>query len=248
MRIQVLSDLHIEFQPFEPPRAGADVIILAGDIHVGAAGVAWALEHIRETPVIYVLGNHEYYRHKLPDLCVSLKEKTQGTHVHVLENNSIVINDVRFLGCTLWTDFRLNGNPVIAGFDAERMLADYNLIRVSPAFRKLKAVDTVALHRRSKAWLNAELPRSDLPTVVVTHHAPATASIAEQYKSDNSLNPAFVSDMGDFVAGSGARYWIHGHTHSRFDYTLGTTRVLCNPRGYAHEPGLEFDPSFTVEI
>lgn len=248
MRIQVLSDLHIEFQDFELPRVGADLIILAGDIHVGVDGAAWALENIRDTPVIYVLGNHEYYRHALPDLCDSLKERTQGTHVHVLENDSIVINGVRFLGCTLWTDFMLNGNPVIAEFDAERMLADYHSIRVSPAYRKLRAADTVALHRRSKAWLNAELPRSGLPTVVVTHHAPSTGSIAQQYKSDNSLNPAFVSNMGDIVAGSGARYWIHGHTHSRFDYTLGMTRVLCNPRGYPREPGLEFDPSFTVEI
>jgi predicted phosphodiesterase len=246
MKIQVLSDLHIEFQPFEPPPVGADVIVLAGDIHVGAAGVAWALEHIRETPVIYVLGNHEYYRHNLFELCES--EMTLGTHVHLLENDGIVIDGVRFLGCTLWTDFMLNGDPAIAGFDAERMLSDYHLIRVSPAYRKLRAADTTALHRRSRAWLHAELPRSELPTVVVTHHAPATASIAEQYKRDNSLNPAFVSDMGDFVAKSGARYWIHGHTHSRFDYTLGTTRVLCNPRGYPREPGLEFDPSFTVEI
>jgi Icc-related predicted phosphoesterase len=248
MKIQILSDLHIEFQPFELPATGADVVVLAGDIHVGAAGVKWALENVKDTPVIYVLGNHEYYRHTFPDLCDSLKEKTQGTHVHVLENDSISIDGVRFLGCTLWTDFILNGNPVIAEFDAERMLADYHVIRVKPGYHKLKAANTVVLHRRSKAWLTKELPHSDLPTVVVTHHAPSTGSIAEQYRTDNSLNPAFISNMDNIVAGSGARYWIHGHTHSRFDYIMGNTRVLCNPSGYPQEPGLQFDPAFTVEL
>ncbi|HEX7026241.1 MAG TPA: metallophosphoesterase, partial [Gammaproteobacteria bacterium] len=94
--------------------------------------------------------------------------------------------------------------------------------------------------------LQRQLPGSDLPTVVVTHHAPATGSIAEQYKA-NMLNPAFISEMDELVTHSGARCWIHGHTHSRFDYTLGDTRVLCNPRGYPNEV-TRFDPGFVVEI
>lgn len=247
MKIQILSDLHIEFQPFELTPTGADVIVLAGDINVGAAGVEWALESIRGTPVVYVMGNHEYYRYAFPELGTLVKDKTRGTHVHVLENDSIVIGGVRFLGCTLWTDFMLNGNPAIARFDAERTMADYHAIRILAPHRKLKAADTADAHQRSRAWLERELGSSDLPTVVVTHHAPATGSIAEQYKT-NMLNPAFISDMDELVAGSGARYWIHGHTHSHFDYTLGDTRVVCNPRGYPNEQNMQFDPGFTVEV
>lgn len=247
MKIQILSDLHIEFEPFELPATDADVIVLAGDINVGAAGLEWALATIKTTPVIYVLGNHEYYRYAFPDLCKLLKNKAHGTHVHVLENDSVVIHGIRFLGCTLWTDFMLNGNPALARFDAERTLADYHAVRITAPYRKLRAADTAAAHQCSRAWLEQELTNSDLPTVVVTHHAPATGSIAEQYKT-SMLNPAFISNLDNLVAASGARCWIHGHTHSHFDYTLGDTRVVCNPRGYPNEPGMQFDPTFTVEL
>lgn len=247
MRIQILSDLHIEFHPFELTPTGADVIVLAGDINVGAAGVEWAIENIHGAQVVYVPGNHEYYRYAFPDLVTLMKSKTRGTHVHVLENDAVMIHGVRFLGCTLWTDFMLNGNPTLARFDAERALADYHAIRITAPHRKLKATDTTAAHEQSRAWLQRELADRDLPTVVVTHHAPATGSIADQYKT-NPLNPAFISDLDDLVAHSGARCWIHGHTHARFDYTLGDTRVVCNPRGYPNEQGVGFDPGFTVDI
>jgi predicted phosphodiesterase len=246
MKIHILSDLHIEFQPFDLPAAGADVIVLAGDINVGAAGVEWALDTIKTTPVVYVLGNHEYFRYAFPDLCNLLKNKARGTHVHVLENDSVEIRGVRFLGCTLWTDFMLNGDPALARFDAERTLADYHAIRITAPYRKLRAADTVAAHERSRAWLQRELADQTLPTVVVTHHAPATGSIAPQYNA-NMLNPAFISNMDELVAQSGARCWIHGHTHSRFDYMLGDTRVLCNPRGYPNE-NTRFDPGFVAEV
>lgn len=247
MKIQILSDLHIEFHSFDLAPTDADVIVLAGDINIGAAGVEWAIENIRGAQVVYVLGNHEYYRYAFPDLCNLLKSKARGTHVHVLENDAVMIRGVRFLGCTLWTDFMLNGNPTLAKFDAERTLADYHAIRITAPHRKLRAADTTAAHERSRTWLQQELAGSHPPTVVVTHHAPATGSIASQYKT-NMLNPAFISNMDDLVANSGARCWIHGHTHSRFDYMLGDTRVVCNPRGYPNEAGVGFDPGFTVEV
>ncbi|HEX7026258.1 MAG TPA: metallophosphoesterase, partial [Gammaproteobacteria bacterium] len=153
MKIHILSDLHIEFHPFELPPTDADVVVLAGDINVGAAGVEWAIENIRNKQVVYVLGNHEYYRYAFPDLCKLAKERARGTHVHVLENDSVIIHGVRFLGCTLWTDFKLNGNPVIARFDAERTLADYHAIRITAPHRKLRAADTAAAHESSRDWL-----------------------------------------------------------------------------------------------
>ena len=247
MKIQILSDLHIEFRPFTPPDTGADVIILAGDIHVGAEGVKWALKLAEKTPVIYVLGNHEYYHHTMPQLCGALKTMGKENDVHVLDNESVVINGVRFVGSTLWTDFMLDFTPAEAQIAAMQCMPDYRLITIAPGNRTLKPEDTVAAHRAAKRWLTAELPKSKEPTVVVTHHAPSNLSIAERFRGENFLNAAFASNMDGVVAESGARYWVHGHTHARLDYTLGSTRVLCNPRGYPKEE-TGFDPAFTVEV
>ena len=89
----------------------ADVIVFAGDVHTGKNGIKWILNTFPNRPVIYVLGNHEFYGQKIPKLISDIKEVAQGTNIHVLENNSVEIGDVVFLGATLWTDFRLNGDP-----------------------------------------------------------------------------------------------------------------------------------------
>jgi predicted phosphodiesterase len=247
MKLHVLSDLHLEFADFDIPPTGADAVILAGDIHVGDQGVRWALKALPDTPVIYVPGNHEYYDHNLPELSGQLKRETEGTRVHVLDNDSAVIGGVRFLGCTLWSDFHLYGNAALAGFRAQQSLADYRAIWFNPESRPLHPADTAALHDESRAWLAEQLAGTERPTVVVTHHAPATPSIAERFR-DEPLNPAFVSNLDAMVADSGAALWVHGHTHDAFDYRLGDTRVVCNPRGYPKENVAGFDPARTVTL
>ena len=107
MRLQVFSDLHLEFGPFEPVLKKPDVVVLAGDIHDGTAGVKWAKKSFRDCPVIYVLGNHEFYNHAMPDLIRELRREAKGSNVHVLENNAVEIGGFVFLGCSLWTDFQL---------------------------------------------------------------------------------------------------------------------------------------------
>ena len=101
MRIHILSDLHLEFAPFQPSEVDADVIVLAGDIHTGKNGIKWILKTIPDRPVIYSLGNHEFYGQKIPKLIDEIKEVAQGTNVHVLENESVEIGNVVFLGATL---------------------------------------------------------------------------------------------------------------------------------------------------
>lgn len=248
MKVYVLSDLHLEFEPFEPVPAGADAVVLAGDIHVGEQGLDWALDRFPDTPVIYVTGNHEYYGDTFPELHQRLKRRARGTQVHVLENDAVTLGGVRFLGCTLWTDFRLYGDSAAAGREAHQSLADYHSICLGPGRLPLQPADTIVAHEHSKAWLTEQLSQSAAePAVVVTHHAPSARSIAPRYR-DDPLNPAFVSDLDLMVENSGARLWVHGHTHTGFDYRLGQTRVVCNPRGYPgeHVPG--FDPGLTVEI
>ena len=112
MKIQLLSDLHIEFQSYEYPDCDSDVVVLAGDIHTKGQGVKWAIENILDKPVIYVLGNHEYYGKTYPKLVAEVKELARGTNVHILERDVVTINGVNFLGCTLWTDFELFGDQL----------------------------------------------------------------------------------------------------------------------------------------
>jgi predicted phosphodiesterase len=248
VKLHILSDLHVEFEPFEPPPTDADVIILAGDIHVGAKGLAWAQATFPHQPILYVLGNHEYYGKAYPKHIEDLKQATIDSNIHILENDRLTLNGITFLGCTLWTDFELFGDPRIAGFEATQRMTDYRKIRVSPAFRRLRSIDTAVIHAKSRRWLEATLPDcQNQPTVVITHHAPSDRSIPDYYQ-DNLLSAAYASHLDELVAQSQAKLWIHGHLHHQQDYQLGSTRILCNPRGYPDEPNDAFQPGLTVTI
>jgi predicted phosphohydrolase len=115
-----------------------DVVILAGDIHPGIKAIGWIVDHYPEVPEIYVPGNHEYYGQAIPKHTLKLKELANGTHIHRLANECPVRDKVVFLGCTLWTDFKLFGDPRVAGYFATQYMNDYKRIRVSPSYRKLR--------------------------------------------------------------------------------------------------------------
>jgi len=246
LKIHILSDLHLEFAPFKPPTTKADIVVLAGDIHLGQKGLAWAKQSFPDKTVIYVLGNHEYYGNAIPKLTNKVREAS--SHVHILENERLDIEGFTFLGCTLWTDFKLFGDPRLAGYHAQTMMNDYHKIRVSPEFRKLRSIDTALFHSRSLSWLQNELLSvNPQKTIVITHHAPSSSSIPVRYRSD-LLSAAFASALDDFVIKSGVKLWIHGHIHDYFDYKLGNTRVVCNPRGYPDENLFSFNPELVVEL
>jgi predicted phosphodiesterase len=248
MKLRIYSDLHIEFAPFVPEPQNADVVILAGDIHVGKKGIEWAQRHFPDQPVIYVLGNHEYYRCAYPKHLADLRQMTIGTNIHLLENDRVEIADVVFLGCTLWTDFELLGDPRVAGGHATERMTDYRVIRVSPVYRKLRSIDTAAIHRKSLEWLKAAFVQdAGRKIVVVTHHGPSAQSLQE-YQRSELLSAAYVSNLDEFVARSGAALWVHGHVHNQRDYHIGGTRVVCNPRGYVDEPNFGFDPGLTIAV
>ena len=110
MKLHILSDLHLELTPFEPPATAADVVVLAGDIDVGWRGLDWAATAFAGKPVLYVAGNHEYYRRGIAEVDSALKaEAATSANVQVLQGDEIVLGDIRFLGTTLWTDFALHG-------------------------------------------------------------------------------------------------------------------------------------------
>lgn len=248
MRLHVLADLHLEFGRVDIPETDADVTVCAGDVHAGTRGLEWIKSHFPAKPVIYVIGNHEFYHQELPALSEQLKREAEGTQVHVLENQAVELGGYRFLGCTLWTDFDLRGDSQIAMLVAQDRMNDYRIVRFSTANRTLRPDDTRKLHLKSVAWLKRELPRYDpARTIVVTHHAPSARSELRAY-ANGPLTPAFASNLDALVEGSGVPLWIHGHTHHNVDYRLGTTRVLTNQRGYPQEACVRFDPGMVVDV
>ncbi|ALM81837.1 metallophosphoesterase family protein [Bordetella sp. N] len=267
MKLHVLSDVHLEFGRW--PRADdvnavdADVTVLAGDIGAGLLGIDWALTFRR--PVIYVCGNHEFYgKRPMPKLWRKARQKVSGTHVHLLENEAAVMDGVRFLGATLWTDFCLFGVPrqQLAMQSAQTGMNDYaQIIATDRPIRRLNettgasryagdpltACATLSMHQQSRAFLECELNAGHTgKLVVVTHHAPSVKSL--RYGEPRGLlDAAYASHLDDLV--DRAALWIHGHTHLPVDYRIGNGRVVSNPRGYVrYETIARFNPGFVVEV
>jgi predicted phosphodiesterase len=259
MRLLILSDLHIELWRDGGPQidlamARPDVVILAGDIHSGTKGVAWAMKTFADIPTLYVPGNHEAYGSALDKEEKNILDACNASgHVHYLNPAKMVIGDVRFLGATLWTDFRLFGDDArpAAMQDAESSMNDYQLIRLAnQKYRKLRASDTAQLHAGHKSWLQKELAEPFVgKTVVITHMAPSMHSVSPQFASD-PVTAAFASALDELV--SQADVWVHGHMHDSFDYQIGKCRVVCNPRGYRKTTGAtenqHFDPNLVVDL
>jgi Icc-related predicted phosphoesterase len=247
MKLHILNDLHIEFEDFDPPATDADVVILAGDIGVGMEGLRWAQVRFPDRPVIYVPGNHEFYHH---DLSLTEELKAQApAHIHVLNDDQVIIDGVRFLGSILWTDFALfgEGERFYAMKTARKWMTDFSIIRNDG--RKFTPQDAARLHTASRSWLASRLAEAfEGRTVVVTHHAPSSRSVHPRYARD-LLTPAFASNLENLMDGDRPTLWVHGHMHDAFDYEVYGTRVVCNPRGYTPNTlSADFQPDLVMEI
>ncbi|MBV9917681.1 MAG: metallophosphoesterase family protein [Solirubrobacterales bacterium] len=250
MRLHVLSDLHLEHRAPPPDRVEGDVIVLAGDIATGTQGVEWARQWADGRPVLYVAGNHEFYGHEMPGLIEELRRAADDSKVRVLENDEIVHGGVRFLGCTLWSDFDFDGidRRAESMHLCEQLVNDYECITFTPARRTLAARDTRTLHVASREWLASRLAEAhDGPTVVITHHAPLIRARPPLAKL-RALAGAFASDVTELMGEDRVALWIFGHTHRVADLDVRGTRVVSNPRGYPHEPVAGFDPCRAVEL
>ncbi len=242
MRIQLVSDIHLEFKGLDLPVEGADVLVAAGDIGVGAAGLRWLAQ--LGCPVVYVAGNHEYWGEDLARFPHTLGELSAGTDVHFLENEVLEFAGIRFLGCTLWTDFHGGDRALMREIGA--LMNDFRYIARGGS--ALAPEDLVEINRASTAWLEAAL-QTPFPgrTVVVTHHAPLMRSWYD--RPDNPLRYAYCNALDELLARHGIDLWIHGHIHQVSDYTAYGVRVVCNPRGYAtHREVPGFDPVKTLDL
>lgn len=245
MRIHPLSDLHNEFSPFTPEVSEADVVILAGDIDLGTRGIEWAKQAF-ECPVVYVPGNHEFYRGHLAKTLQDMRA-AGDERVHVLDRAEVVIGGVRFLGATMWADFAATGNRLLAALSAQQTLSDFRKIRTEN-HRRIRPTDLIDQAKMTRDWLRRKLAEPhNGPTVVITHHAPTLRSLEESPHSGTILDAAFANHWEDLMGADRATLWIHGHTHTSVDFEVAGTRVVANQRGY---PGEEsgFQPSLVIDL
>jgi predicted phosphohydrolase len=251
MKLYVLSDVHLESGDFEVPRVDADAVIIAGDLHVGVRGLAWAAERLPDVPILYVLGNHEYYHESIGELGNQMRATAAEVddRIKVLDRTEFELNGVVFLGATLWTDFGLAGDRIEGMAQAWEALTDFWVIRTGLDRRRLEPEDVLSIHNRDLQWLEQSLAKHvGARVVVVTHHPPSASSVP----APALLHPwssVYASRLDHVVESSGANLWVHGHIHAPVDYMIGRTRVLSNPRGYANRGAhWAFRPDLTVEV
>jgi predicted phosphodiesterase len=259
MRLLVMSDLHVEHAGFDGPfpHGAFDAVVLAGDIGQATFALRWARGCFPDVPIVQVAGNHEYFDTVRESALDTMRELAHRLQIHFLEHDAVIIGDVEFLGCTLWTDYRLYeraGRPRImsaaeAMAGAHRTMLDDRLIRVGDPFvagamRAFTPQDSLELHQQARQWLDARTAQACAARarVVVTHHLPSWHSVSPPFMTAAS-NPAFASDVDTLLPL--ADVWIHGHTHSSHDYLCGGCRVVCNPRGYPMRTGGFENPRFT---
>ncbi|WP_223530919.1 metallophosphoesterase family protein [Pseudomonas sp. BF-B-26] len=242
MKLQIYSDLHNEFARFDPAPSDADVIILAGDIDLKARGVKWANE-VFQCPVIYVCGIHEYYGGHIDHTLRKMKEAALP-HVHVLENQALILDQVRFLVTTGWTDYTSTGDLQAATRTAAEWMNDFRVIRADANYRRLRPTDLIAKSKVAYSWLARELEASfDGKTVVITHHAPVPDYLSDDHAGH--LAAAYANDWSDLLGK--ADLWVYGHTHVAASFIKYGCRVVSNPRGYPGE-STGFDPELLIDI
>lgn len=263
MKLRVLSDLHMEGHKFTYEPQGEEVLVLAGDIHTRNRHHEILDQVPPHIQVILVAGNHEYYHGNFQAVNKYLEELTNPDvvgncypNVHFLNNSSVVIDDICFFGGTMFTDFLLYGEAErwFAEHDANRYIADFHHIEVDQEDPYQQTNEkwqwSIQDHKDQYVKFNKEFDRwvkdcEGKTRVCVSHFMPSEMSIAPRWKN-GALNPYFAVNNENRV--QLVDLWIHGHTHDSFDYMLGDTRVVCNPKGYGAENDGGFNQTLIVEI
>lgn len=285
MKVAICSDLHLEFDMVELKNPGeVDVLILSGDICV-----ATDLDYVDDTfmrksvrlheffqncskefkNVIYVAGNHEHYHGDFANTLSLLKKRLAYLeNLHVLDKETIFIDDHTFVGSTMWTS--MNKEDPNTMFHVGQCMNDFRIIKNSDRYvyrnvpvyeynedgslkkdedakpmqigmkkkqevSKFSTQDAVDENKKAFDYLKHVCENVDGPIVVVSHHTPTHMSCHPRYVGDRLMNGGYHNDYSEFILDNPKiKLWTHGHTHDHFDYMVGSTRVVCNPRGYAN--------------
>jgi Icc-related predicted phosphoesterase len=272
MKIALASDIHLEFGDINLQNTeNADVLILSGDICVasdlGKPDPHGFLEGSRSNRivdffkrcsfqfphVVYIMGNHEHYHGdftKSASIIKSMLESNLLSNVYLLDRETKVIDDVTFIGGTLWTD--MNKEDSLTLYHISKMMNDFRIVKnsnreisfktydangdftgFSSRTSKFSPEDALEDHKKMLEYIRIMIEGKNEKFVVVGHHAPSKTSTKPQYQNDTLMNGGYSSDLSEFILDHPQiKVWTHGHTHDKFDYMIGTTRVICNPRGY----------------
>jgi Icc-related predicted phosphoesterase len=249
MKILQLSDLHLEFEDYRP-KEKSDMLMLNGDICVAeylnktkASKYFHLGERFKEffkycadnyEHVLYIMGNHEHYVGRYDKSYNSIKNNIDH-RTTILDDSSIDIEGYRFIGTTLWTD--LNKSNPITEYYLKDSISDFKVIDYNDCgiYRKFSPYDSFLLHKKALASID-ELSANQENVFVMSHHAPSSLSVHKKYVNEFHMNGGFHSDLLELILDRPQiKYWTHGHMHDCFDYKLGNTRVVCNPKGYYNE-------------
>lgn len=261
LKLQIVSDLHLEFADTRIENAGGtDVLILSGDICVAdyftrseaspynevAKKFYKFFEHCaNEFPyVIYIAGNHEFYHGRIEDGVSTLRKAlAYFPNIHILDDDYLDLLDHRFIGGTLWT----NIEDPIAEYTIKNGMNDYRIITTGASNYKLSPALTSFRHKKTLEFIGQNVTDN---TIVVGHHAPSYQSISPDFRGQSNyyLNFGYFTELSDFILDNPQiKLWTHGHVHSSHDYTIGDTRIVCNPRGYCRKSGTNENPNFSPE-
>ena len=277
MKIAICSDIHLEFGPIELNNTdNANVLILSGDICVAKdlphsdskkgdiSRKFFRMCALRFPHVLYVMGNHEHYHGDFATSGKIIKEElAQYANVHLLDQETKVIDDITFIGGTLWTD--MNKEDGITLMHMKNMMNDFCCVKNSSRKRHYRDTlgnphsqasnftpnDAVEDHKKMLEYIKIMVEgKHDQKIVVVGHHAPSKLSTHPRYAKEEIMNGGYSSDLSEFILDHPQiKLWTHGHTHENFDYLIGSTRIVCNPRGYInYEASADKFTLKTVEI
>ncbi len=282
MKIKLVSDLHLEFSDINIQNdQDYDVLILGGDIMIAQdlhdfpevdvraaamldmlSGRQAKAQRFRDffkrcsfqfPHVIYIMGNHEFYHGKFYAAIDYMREEVaKYPNIYLLEQDMKIIDDVVFVGGTLWTD--MNSRDPLTMHAMKDMMNDFRIIRnENRNYAPMSALDVAIRHDRTLSYIKLIVQEhKDKKCVVVGHHAPSFKSVHEQYASQTLMNGGYASDLSEFIMDHPQiKLWTHGHMHQPFDYVIGETRVVCNPRGYENDGYSEnsgWNPHIIIEV
>lgn len=253
MIIQLKSDLHLESGSYTPVCKQGDVLVLAGDINRGIEGVLWALENYPGMEIVYVPGNHEFHGSNATIVSEQMRTLSDRTErLHILQRGSVMIGGIRFIGCTLWTDYKLLGKNTFieACQQAEKSLSGARSIitGLNGSAREIEVSDVIDWHRMDVHFLERTLRQLYMgKTVVVSHYAPSKL-LLPRHKRDLVKGCRDASDLEWLIRKYQPDYWFCGHTHCNSTVYINRTRVMSNQRGYAPSRLLaDFQEDFLID-
>lgn len=251
MKLQIFSDIHVEFSPnhrFRIPDHDSDLVVLCGDIGPGLSGLAWAEREMNRlgTQVLYVPGNHEFYGREYFSHLDRMRRRAEKIGIIFLSDDVYERDGYRFIGSTLWTSFLDNNGATDeeAIWHANHRMPDFSEIKFGR--NPFTPRDAQELYLDSIGFIESQFLGGEKDkTVVITHHGPSHECVNPKFPF-RPLSRCFTSDAENLLGRSAL--WAYGHTHASLDFRLGGTRLISNQRGYPAESGCGFDPDLLVEV